>query len=127
MRELVANLQTRIPVVHIDKFPAAADEYVVCSDHYGAGYLAARHFIERGKSRLAFYGSKYPPFVERLRGFKKAMAEANLQPDDPCVSLNGLEINHMSVFTRIVRAQADAAYARARVCSRSSACAFLVM
>ena len=52
LRELVVELEKRMPVVHIDKFLLAKDEYVVCSDHYGAGYMAARHFIERGKRKL---------------------------------------------------------------------------
>ncbi len=111
LRELVVELEKRMPVVHIDKFLMARDEYVVCSDHYGAGYLAARHFIERGKRRLGFVGGDYAAFAERLKGFKKAITEADLPVDDQRCSLFGPESNHVSVVTRIVRAGADSIYA----------------
>lgn len=111
LRELVADLEKRMPVVHIDKFPVDPAEYIVCSDHYRAGYLAARHFIERGKRKPAFLGGNYFPFAERLRGFRKALTEAELPVDDQLASLFGPESNHVSVVTRIVRAGADAIYA----------------
>jgi len=111
LRELVADLEKRMPVVHIDKFPIDPNEYVVCSDHYNAGYLAARHFIERGKTKLAFLSLDYFAAAERLRGFRKALEEAGLPIDEQRVSLYGPESNHVSVVTRIVRAGADAIYA----------------
>jgi LacI family transcriptional regulator len=111
LRELVADLEKRMPVVHIDKFPIDPSEYIVCSDHFSAGYMAAQHFISRGKRKPAFLGGNYPAFVERLRGFRKALAEANLPIDDQSGSLFGPGSNHLSVVTRIVRAGADAIYA----------------
>jgi LacI family transcriptional regulator len=111
LRELVGELEKRMPVVHIDKFPIDPAEYIVCSDHYSAGYLAARHFIDRGKRRPAFLGGNYFPFAERLRGFKKALAEADLPIDEQRASLFGPESSHVSVLTRIVRAGADSIYA----------------
>lgn len=111
LRKLVADLEKRMPVVHIDKFPVDPSEYIVCSDHYGAGYRAARHFIERGKKKPAFLAGDYFPMAERLKGFKKALAEADMPIDEQCASLFGPESNHVSVITRIVRAGADAIYA----------------
>ncbi len=111
LRELVVELEKRMPVIHIDKFQAEKDEYVVCSDHYKAGYMAARHFIERGKQRPAFVGGDYVAFNERLKGFKKALADANLPADDRRCSLFGLESNLMSVVSRVVRSGADCIYA----------------
>lgn len=111
LRELVSELEKRVPVVHIDKFLLVKDEYVVCSDHYAAGYMAARHFIDRGKRKLAFVGGDYVAFGERLKGFKKALSEANLAADEQRCSLFGPESNLMSVVTRAVRAGADAIYA----------------
>jgi LacI family transcriptional regulator len=100
-----------MPVVHIDKFLISKDEYVVCSDHYAAGYMAARHFIERGKRKPAFVGGDYVAFAERLKGFKKALAEADLPIDEQRCSLYGPESNSMSIVTRAVRAGADSIYA----------------
>jgi LacI family transcriptional regulator len=111
LRELVVELEKRMPVVHIDKFLIAREEYVVCSDHYAAGYMAARHFIDRGKRKLAFVGGDYAAFAERLKGFKKALAEADLPIDDQRASLFGPESNLMSVVSRVVRAGADSIYA----------------
>ena len=111
LRALVADLEKRMPVVHIDKFPVDPSEYIVCSDHFNAGYKAARHFIERGKLRPAFLGGDYFPFAERLRGFRQALAEADLPVEEQRASLFGPESNHVSVVTRIVRAGADAIYA----------------
>ena len=111
LRELVRELEKRMPVVHFDKFPVDSTEYIVCSDHYSAGYMAARHFIERGKRKPAFLGGDYPAFAERLRGFKSALTEANLPIDEQRTSLFGPESNHVSVVTRIVRAGADSIYA----------------
>jgi DNA-binding LacI/PurR family transcriptional regulator len=111
LRQLILDLEKRIPVVHIDKFDAHPGEHVVCSDHFGAGYQAARHFIERGKVRLGLFGGNYPAFVERLNGFRKALGEAKLPADEQRVSLYGPESNHVSVITRILRAGADAIYA----------------
>ena len=111
LRELVTELEKRMPVVHIDKFPVDPAEYIVCSDHFSAGYMAARHFIERGKRKPAFLGGNYFPFAERLRGFRKALAEADLPIDEQRASLFGPESNHVSVVTRIVRAGADSIYA----------------
>ena len=111
LQALLADLETRMPVVFTDKFPLGAGEYGVCSDHFNAGYLAARHFIARGKRKLAFLGGDYAAFAERLKGFKKAMAEAKLPDDERRTALYSLENNHGSVVTRLVRAGADAIYA----------------
>ena len=111
LRKLVAELEKRMPVVHFDKFPVDLNEYIICSDHYSAGYMAARHVIDRGKRTPAFLGGDYPAFAERLRGFKNALVEADLPIDEQRTSLFGPESNHVSVVTRIVRAGADSIYA----------------
>jgi LacI family transcriptional regulator len=111
LRELVTKLEKRMPVVHIDKFQIVKDEYVVCSDHYSAGYVAARHFIERGKKKPAFVGGNYSAFAERLKGFKKALSEADITVDERCTALYGPESNYASVIANVVRAGADSIYA----------------
>ena len=111
LRALLAELETRMHVVYLDNFALKPGEFAVNSDHYRAGYLAARHFIERGRRKPAFLGGDFLPFAERLRGFKQALAEAGVVVDDRCTSLFGPEINHVSVVTRMIRAGADAIYA----------------
>ncbi|HEY4248552.1 MAG TPA: LacI family DNA-binding transcriptional regulator [Lacunisphaera sp.] len=111
LRKLVVELEKRMPVIHLDKFPVDPKEYTICSDHFAAGYMAARHFIERGRRKPAFLGGDYTAFAERLVGFKKALTEASLPVDEQCTSLFGPESNHVSVVTRIVRSGADSIYA----------------
>ncbi|HEY4989405.1 MAG TPA: LacI family DNA-binding transcriptional regulator [Opitutaceae bacterium] len=111
LRELVVELEKRMPVVHLDKFVMARDEYVICSDHYAAGYMAARHFIERGKRKPAFVGGDYAAFAERLKGFKKALEEADIPADEQRCSLFGPESNLMSIVSRVMRSGADSIYA----------------
>lgn len=111
LQQMLGELEARLPVVYMDKFDCTPREYAVCSDHFNSGYLAARHFIERGKRRLAFFGGNYRAFAERLAGFRKAMEDAGVPIDDRLVSLFGPESSHLAVLTRIVRAEADAIYA----------------
>ncbi len=110
LKELLADLETRMHVVYMDKFDVAPGEYAVCSDHANSGYLAAKHFIAHGKRKLGFLGNNKAPFVERLKGFRKALAEADLSVDDRLHVLSSPETNTLSAVTRIVRAGADSIY-----------------
>lgn len=111
LHSVLHELEARLPVVYMDKFDALPAHYTVCSDHFGSGYLAAKHFIERGRRKLAFMGGDAPPFAERLRGFRKALAEAKLPANDQLLQLVGAHTNHSAAITRLVRSGADAIYA----------------
>jgi LacI family transcriptional regulator len=108
---LLEKLEARMPVVYMDRFELAEGHCAVCSDHYNSGYLAARHFLARGRRRLAFLGADVAPFRERLRGYRKAMEEAAVQPVERLLLLIGREVSNLSVITRIVRAGADSIFA----------------
>lgn len=108
LQALLAELEQRMHVVYMDKFDPAPDEYVVRSDHFNSGVLAAQHFIARGKRRLGFLGgNNNAPFVERLKGYRKAISDAGLPMDDRLHVLAGPETNHLLAVTRIVRSGAD--------------------
>lgn len=111
LQDLLQDLETRMPVVYMDKFDLNPAEYAVCSDHFNSGYMAAKHFIARGRQRLAYLAGNTRPFVERLNGFKKAMIEAKIPVDDRLQLLVGGDVNRSSAVTRIVRGGADAIYA----------------
>ena len=111
LQQVLSDLESRIPVVYMDKFDLTPREYAVCSDHFNSGCLAARHFLARGKRKLAFFGGNYRPFAERLAGFKKALTDAKLPVDERLVSLFGSDSSHLAVLTRMVRDGADAIYA----------------
>jgi LacI family transcriptional regulator len=109
---LLAELETRMNVVYMDKFvDVAANEYTVCSDHFHSGYLAAQHFIARGKRRLGFLAAhNNAPYVERLKGYRKALNEASVPIDDRLQVFIGPGTSHLSAITRIVRSGADCIY-----------------
>jgi DNA-binding LacI/PurR family transcriptional regulator len=52
------------------------------SDNDQGGYAAARHLIRLGRRRLAFLGGASrgcPEFLDRYRGFVRALSEANIE------------------------------------------------
>jgi LacI family transcriptional regulator len=111
LTSLLAELETRVPVVYTDKFNPETREYGVCSDHFNSGYLAAKHFLARGRRRPAFFGLDYRPVRERLAGFKKALAEEKVEVDDRLLALFSPDTSRLAIMTRLVRAGTDAIYA----------------
>jgi LacI family transcriptional regulator len=110
LESLLSDLEKRMHVVYMDKFDNVPGEYVVSSDHFSSGYIAAKHFISRGKRKLGFLGRPHPPYVERLKGFRKALTEAKVPIDERLIVLTGAQINFSSAISRIVRAGADGLY-----------------
>ena len=112
--DLLADLEQRIPVVYMDRFDAKPNQYTVCSDHYQAGYLAAQYFIARGKKRLSMIGEDFLPMRERLRGYRRAIEEAGLVPDERLLHLPkpfSTITLQASIVTQKVRTGADAMFA----------------
>ena len=62
------------PMVFIDRAPPELPCWLISSDDYEIGRLAARHLIEAGAKILACVGSPFPNLQERIRGFRE---EAN--------------------------------------------------
>lgn len=111
---LLTEMEKRIPVLYMDKFDRKPDEYVVCSDHFQSGYIAAKHFIEHGKKKLAIVGMDFLPMRERLRGFTQAIQEAGLPLESRLLQLfepGTSGKNYASNITQKVRAGADAVFA----------------
>jgi LacI family transcriptional regulator len=111
LKPLLTEIQERVPVIHIDKFPAGDKEHAVCSDHYGAGLLAGRHLIERGVRKPALVGVDVPAFVERLKGFKKAIVDAGLEPEPALLTLHAPDADASTSIARVVRGGSDGIYA----------------
>lgn len=110
LSSMLGELETRLPVVYMDKFDPQPKQLTVCSDHFASGYQAARHFLARGKRKLAFMGGDAPPVLERLKGFRKALSEARVAIDERLLSPMPSGVNHFSAVTRLVRAGADSIY-----------------
>ena len=86
-------------------------------DNRGGGEAAARHLIERGRSRIAFLGdasSHYPEFHDRYRGLTGALRDAGL-PVDPGLQADAIsseEAGHDAAARLIARGIAfDAIFA----------------
>jgi LacI family transcriptional regulator len=67
----------------------------VVVDEERGGYLAARHLIEQGRTRLAFAGSpRFSVIGARLEGAKRAVAEAGGTPDLEVIETSGVRLRH---------------------------------
>ncbi len=107
--EFLKSIEKRLPVVYMDKFHVTDKQYRVYSDHYNSGYLAAKHFIEFGKKRLACFGGEGPGFAERLKGYRAAIEEAGLEVDER-LFVPASSGNDPAVVTRLVRSGVDCIY-----------------
>ncbi len=88
-------LRRRLPTVLLghrapfcDKFPN------VETDDVSASYLAAKHLIELGHRRIAFFTGPpvAPSSQERLDGYRRALREENIQWDDRLIFTAGSTI-----------------------------------
>ena len=56
---------------------------LVGGDNAGGGFSATSHLIAQGRRRIAFFGNtRTPENQARFSGYEKALAQANLQPDE---------------------------------------------
>jgi LacI family transcriptional regulator len=74
--------------------PFCSSFTTVESDDLGGGYAAARHLLELGHRRIAFFsGPAAPPWSwERCEGYKRALREAGIEPDDRFIFSGGSTI-----------------------------------
>ena len=84
-------LPPNVPVMYIDRtpyeFPPAEKIICIKSDNRLGGYLATKHLIESGCSRIGHIklrGGDYT-FDERTLGYRKALNEAGIQYDEKLV------------------------------------------
>ncbi|WP_260483437.1 LacI family DNA-binding transcriptional regulator [Sphingomicrobium flavum] len=70
---------------HFVRWGAALDDQIgttVGSDNEEGGYLAGKHLVERGRTKIAFIGTAddtAPELLKRYRGFSRALDEAGLE------------------------------------------------
>lgn len=79
--EIETLVQREVPVVLIDRFlPEVSTNYIVL-DNFNATYEAVNHFITKGYKRIAMiaYKSSLIHMQERIRGYKEAMKDNQLQ------------------------------------------------
>lgn len=78
-------INSRIPLVFVDRVPNDIDTYRVMIDNYAAGYKATKHLIDQGCKRIAHFYAGYEfgnLFSERRRGYIDALKDSNLEVDE---------------------------------------------
>ena len=75
--------QNNLPVVLVDYRPQVGDFDYIISDYEGGMSELAEYLIERGYNTITYIDVNLPHILipERLKGYKKAMSKADLQPD----------------------------------------------
>jgi LacI family transcriptional regulator len=83
-----------LPVVLIDRDGGSTTLSRVVMDNYRSGFQATRLLIESGHRRIAIVNGpgSVGPAVERLRGYRDALAFAGIAPDDALV--RGVPFSH---------------------------------
>jgi LacI family transcriptional regulator len=83
---LARDRQAGVALVFVDRPPRFIDADAVVSDNAGGADAATSHLIARGHRRIAFLGDRpeIHTAVERLRGYREALARHGI-PDDPAL------------------------------------------
>jgi LacI family transcriptional regulator len=82
------------PYLLVDAFGAGDEASVVTVDHVRGIYLAVRHLMEQGHTRIAFVGGelKVPPVQMMFQGYQKALNEAKINIDRAWICQETLEM-----------------------------------
>lgn len=84
--ELINSFRQRNrPLLFVDETDAADPEHCVTTDQTEAGRLGAKHLLECGRRRIVAFTypeGGYRGFELRLEGFRRAHAEAGVEPDE---------------------------------------------
>jgi LacI family transcriptional regulator len=88
---LARDRQAGVALVFVDRPPNFLDADVVVADNAGGAAAAVTHLIAHGHRRIAFLGDRpeIHTAVERLRGYREALAEHGIAPD-PALIHQGL-------------------------------------
>lgn len=95
-------LRRNMPVVMIDRDIPNVEADAVLTDHQLGGFMATRHLIELGHTRIACIAgpSTITPSAERITGYRKALEEAGIPFDEHLIirgdyhAQSGMEITH---------------------------------
>jgi LacI family transcriptional regulator len=86
---LLAERQTGMALVFVDRPPRHLDADVVLSDNAGGTTAGVRHLLDRGHRRIAFLGDRERLFTtaERLRGYRETLLTAGVGVDAALVKV----------------------------------------
>lgn len=88
--ERIEELHLQMPVICVAREIDGIDDRSVLVDEVNGGYLATRHLIELGHTRIAHFVADhhFQGAAQRLAGYRKALQEAGI-PFDPALVLQG--------------------------------------
>lgn len=100
-------VRRNMPVVMIDRDVPNVEVDAVLTDNQLGGFLATRHLLELGHTRIACIAgpSSITPSSERMIGYRKALEEAGIPYDEDLVvrgdyhAQSGMEITHSLLKT----------------------------
>ncbi|TJZ44092.1 LacI family transcriptional regulator [Streptomyces piniterrae] len=92
-RYLEPEIAAGVATVFVDRPAGQVDADVVLSDNFGGAQDAVAHLIAHGHRRIGFVGDqpRIHTAMERLRGYRAAMAAAGLPVDESWVSLGATD------------------------------------
>ncbi len=81
--------QKGLPIVFFDRVTDEIATHKVIANNFKGAYDATRHLLEQGFRRIAHITSSVSLSItaERLQGYKKALTDAGLQPDERYIKL----------------------------------------
>jgi LacI family transcriptional regulator len=85
-------LQKNIPIIFFDRIVEHTKCTNIVIDNVKAGYDITSHLIEQGCRRIVYIGGSLTRnvYIDRLRGYKQALAEKGISFDDSLVIVNSL-------------------------------------
>lgn len=99
-RQLLKMILGGFPLVFVDRAPPEMPCWLISSDDYQIGRLAARHLIEAGARTLACVGSPFPNLQERVRGFREEANELGVAvPSSRMPSSEGVPVEGSQFIT----------------------------
>src|SRR5262249_17664476 len=86
---LLPEVRLGTPVVFLDRPPGNLDVDAILLDNVGGARAAVRHLVESGHRRIAMIADSPRIFtaVERLRGYREALAAHGIPVDESLVRL----------------------------------------
>ncbi|OEJ97383.1 LacI family DNA-binding transcriptional regulator [Streptomyces thermolilacinus] len=92
-RYLEPEIRAGVATVFVDRPAGRIEADTVLSDSFGGARTGVAHLVAHGHRRIGFIGDRprIHTAVERLRGYRAAMAEAGLPVDEAWVSLGSTE------------------------------------
>ncbi len=99
-------IKKRIPVVFFDRVDENSQGARVVIDNFKTGYQATEHLVEQGCKRIAHVTAslKRNVYADRLKGYKAALADYNLEFDKSMLFVNDLsEEDSVKAALKIVK------------------------